>query len=52
MLNILNSQCLKNLQSVFQLDFEIFRTIANFIKISSGHSLIIKLIVIKFFRTI
>jgi len=44
MLNILNSQCLKNLQSVFQLNFEIFRTIANFIKISSGYSLIVKLI--------
>ena len=27
--------------AVFQLDFEIFRTIASFIKISSGHSLII-----------
>jgi hypothetical protein len=26
-------------QSVFQLDFEIFRTIASFIKISSGHYL-------------
>ena len=38
--------------SVFQLDFEIFRTIASFIKIPSGHSLIIKLIFIKFFRTI
>jgi hypothetical protein len=38
--------------SVFQLDFEIFRTIASFIKISSGHYLIIKLIFIKFFRTI
>ena len=38
--------------TVFQLDFEIFRTIASFIKISSGHSLIIKLIFIKFFRTI
>jgi hypothetical protein len=37
---------------VFQLDFEIFRTIASFVKISSGHSLIIKLIFIKFFRTI
>ena len=36
---------------MFQLDFEIFRTIASFIKISSGHSLIIKLIFIKFFRT-
>jgi hypothetical protein len=34
------------------VDFEIFRTIVNFIKISSGHSLIIKLIFIKFFRTI
>jgi hypothetical protein len=34
------------------VDFEIFRTIANFIKISSGHSLIIKLIYIKFFRKI
>jgi hypothetical protein len=38
--------------SAFQLDFEIFRTIVSFIKISSGHSLIIKLIFIKFFRTI
>jgi len=38
--------------SVFQPDFEIFRTIVSFIKISSGHSLIIKLIFIKFFRTI
>ena len=38
--------------SVFQLAFEIFRTVASFIKISSGHSLIIKLIFIKFFRTI
>ena len=38
--------------SVFQLDFEIFRIIASFIKTSSGHSLIIKLISIKFFRTI
>jgi len=28
--------------AVFQLDIEIFRTIASFIKISSGHSLIIK----------
>jgi len=37
---------------VFQLDFKIFKTIASFIKISSGHSLIIKLIFIKFFRTI
>ena len=37
--------------AVFQLDFEIFRTIASFIKISSGHSLKIKLIFIKFFRT-
>ena len=36
---------------MFQLDFEISRTIASFIKISSGHSLIIKLIFIKFFRT-
>jgi hypothetical protein len=35
-----------------QLDLEIFRTIASFIKISSGHSLIIKLFFIKFFRTI
>ena len=37
---------------VFQLDFEIFRTIASFIKTYSGHSLIIKLNFIKFFRTI
>ena len=37
---------------IFQLDFEIFRTIASFIKISSEHSLVIKLIFIKFFRTI
>ena len=37
---------------LFQLDIEIVRTIASFIKISSGHSLIIKLILIKFFRTI
>ena len=28
--------------AVFQIDFEIFRTIASFNKISSGHSLIIK----------
>jgi hypothetical protein len=35
-----------------QLDFEIFRTIASFINISSWHSLINKLIFIKFFRTI
>ena len=41
-----------NPQSVFQLDFKIFRTIACFNKISSVHSLIIKLIFIKFFRTI
>jgi hypothetical protein len=33
--------------SVFQLDFEIFRTIASFIKFSSGHSSVIKLIVYK-----
>jgi len=32
--------------AVFQLDFEIFRTIASFTKISSGHSLIIKIIFI------
>jgi hypothetical protein len=38
--------------SVFQLDFEVFRTIASFIKISPRHSLIIKLIFIKFIRTI
>jgi hypothetical protein len=38
------------LNPVFQLDFEIFRTIASFIKIISGHSLIIKQIFIKFFR--
>jgi len=38
--------------TVFQLDFEIFRTIANDIKISSEHSLIIKLIFMKIFRTI
>jgi hypothetical protein len=39
---------------VFQLDFQIFRTIASFIKISSVHSLIIKppVIFIKFFWTI
>ena len=37
--------------SMFHLDFEIFRTIASFVKISSEHSLIIKLIFIKFFRT-
>ena len=37
--------------AVFQLDFEIFRAIASFMKISSGHSLIIKLIFIKIFRT-
>jgi hypothetical protein len=29
---------------MFQLDFEIFRTIVRFIEISLGHSLIIKLI--------
>ena len=38
--------------SVFQLDFEMFRTVASYIKISSGHSLIIKLIFMKFFSTI
>jgi len=38
--------------SVLQLDFEIFTTIASFIKISSGHSFIIKQIFTKFFRTI
>ena len=32
--------------AVFQIDFEVFRTIASFIKISSGHSKIIKLIFI------
>ena len=32
--------------------YQRFRTIVSFIKISSGHSLIIKLIFIKFFRTI
>ena len=37
---------------IFQLDFEIFRTIASFIKIYSGHVLVIKVIFIKFFRTI
>jgi hypothetical protein len=37
---------------VFQVDFEIFRSIASFVKISSGRSLIIKLIFIKFFKTI
>ena len=42
----------KKINSVFQLDFEIFRTIASFIKISGVNSLIIKLIFIKFFRTI
>jgi hypothetical protein len=41
-----------DINAVFQLDFEIFRTIACFIKISSGHSLKIKLIVIKFFKSI
>jgi len=40
------------MNSVFQLDFKIFRTRASFIKISSGHSLIIKLILIQFCRTI
>jgi hypothetical protein len=39
-------------KSVFQLDFKIFRTIVSFIKISSGQSLIIKLIFIKFFKTV
>jgi hypothetical protein len=39
-------------EAVFQLDFEIFRTTTSLMKISSGHSLIIKLIFIKFFRTI
>ena len=39
-------------ESVFQLDFKIFRTIVSFIKISSGQSLIIKLIFIKFFKTV
>ena len=38
--------------TVFQLDFEFFRTIVSFIKISSGHSLIIKLILLQFFMTI
>ena len=38
--------------TVFQPDFEIFRTISSFTKISSGHSLIIELIFIKFFRKI
>jgi len=42
----------KFIVTVFQLDFEIFRTIASFIKISSSHSLINKLIFIKFFGTI
>ena len=37
---------------MFQLEFEIFGAIASFIKIYSGHSFIIKLIFIKFFRTI
>ena len=37
---------------VYQLNFEIFGTIARFIKISSEYSLIIKLIFIKFFTTI
>jgi hypothetical protein len=41
-----------SLNIVFQLDFEIFRTIASFIKISSGHFIIIKQIFMKFFRTI
>jgi hypothetical protein len=36
----------------FQLELEIFRTIASFIKISAEHSLIVKIIIIKFFRTI
>jgi hypothetical protein len=35
------------IKPVLQLDFEIFRMIASFIKISSGHSLIIKLTSIK-----
>ena len=38
--------------AVFQLIFEIFKTVARFIKILSGHALIIKLIFIKFFSTI
>jgi hypothetical protein len=42
----------RDITSVFQLDFGIFRTIASFIKISSGQSLIIKLIIINFFRII
>ena len=37
---------------VFQLDLEMFRTAASFLQISSGHSLIIKLIFIKFCRAI
>jgi hypothetical protein len=37
---------------VFQLDFEIFKAIASYVKISSRHSIIIKLIFIKYFRTI
>jgi len=40
------------MHTVFQLDFEIFRTIASLIKISSRHSLIFKLFSIKFVRTI
>jgi hypothetical protein len=48
----LNQHMNWEIHSVFQLHFEIFRTIASFIKISSGHSLIIKLIFVKFFRTI
>ena len=32
------------MSTVFQLDFEIFRTIASFIQISLGHSLITRLI--------
>ena len=38
--------------SVFELAFEIFRTIAIFIQISSGHSLIIELFFIKIFMTV
>ena len=49
--NVYSVVCYNELE-VFQLDYEIFRTIANFIKISVGHSLLISLIFIKFFRTI
>ena len=51
-MDIVLNQFICLILTAFQLDFEIIRTIASFIKISSGHSLIIKLIFIKFFRTI